>query len=530
MVAKTSPVCYYVVTDYQRKAKDFMVGKRMDFGELLDMVDFEYTVNADGSINLIDKQDAYLGDKPYDNLSVKEAVGRLDSEFRDYILSGCMKTLEASGCKDISGIGSIAELDSYYSSHPLPDGGRYEAQEAVAAIAHPELISVPETEPNSSGKRFCATGCSLGVSVMHGTLSSFPDEPGSNAVEADLVPAFLAALRHTCDYQKLLDDIPAGAFLMKKGGTLKTDRFAELVPDERSSFWTDGRASEFLNGELFDALGSYAPDGWYFGSIAGAGSDFGFWKDEDHSPDHDLSNEESSTKHEKALDSLLADRGFQWTIYDDGSGHFESPYSSYHASFDLTDIPASYSFSCDTSPCPLRGCIDLGGGFRDLQGTVETQTAFLVACEDIRSLIEKSSVVSAQLASPDTDGERLVVLSMRPSSSSSAADRLFKARGLSNGIAGIKASFSDTGILCGITFCIGDDRMQVPSERVFPAYTNDELRSACVGKMEDYLSSELSGRGVYEAFFKNAGAQCSKAPRSLDFRQPDGRTPEGICR
>ena len=32
---------------------------------------------------------------------------------------------------------------------------------------------------------------------------------------------------------------------------------------------------------LMDALNEYAPDGYYFGSIEGDGSDFGFWADEE---------------------------------------------------------------------------------------------------------------------------------------------------------------------------------------------------------------------------------------------------------
>lgn len=41
------------------------------------------------------------------------------------------------------------------------------------------------------------------------------------------------------------------------------------------------KASEFLNEVLFDALNDCAPDGYYFGSTEGDGSDFGFWRLED---------------------------------------------------------------------------------------------------------------------------------------------------------------------------------------------------------------------------------------------------------
>ena len=38
--------------------------------------------------------------------------------------------------------------------------------------------------------------------------------------------------------------------------------------------------SQFI-AELFDVIDSYSPDGYYFGSHIGDGSDFGFWKSED---------------------------------------------------------------------------------------------------------------------------------------------------------------------------------------------------------------------------------------------------------
>ena len=49
-------------------------------------------------------------------------------------------------------------------------------------------------------------------------------------------------------------------------------RLADIAPEDQEY------ASELVN-DLMDALNEYAPDGCYFGSIEGDGSDFGFWEE-----------------------------------------------------------------------------------------------------------------------------------------------------------------------------------------------------------------------------------------------------------
>lgn len=88
-------------------------------------------------------------------------------------------------------------------------------------------------------------------SISHGTMRP-----------QDLIPVFLDALAE-CDpeaAQELRDEIPPAAF-----------------ENDDNWFWDTDVCMFLLNEDLFDALNVVAPQGYYFGSHPGDGSDFGFW-------------------------------------------------------------------------------------------------------------------------------------------------------------------------------------------------------------------------------------------------------------
>jgi hypothetical protein len=95
----------------------------------------------------------------------------------------------------------------------------------------------------------------LNETVIHATLRT-----------QDLVPAFLDVISNTPEYAQIL---------VSNIDELKVISEPFTDDDER---WDSEYMDYFLNEVLFDALNLYAPDGFYFGSHIGDGSDFGFWE------------------------------------------------------------------------------------------------------------------------------------------------------------------------------------------------------------------------------------------------------------
>lgn len=91
----------------------------------------------------------------------------------------------------------------------------------------------------------------LNQSVIRATLRSF-----------DLYPTFLEVIKDTPEYTDITTNNPM---------------LTSALADEESVFWDSDECTYVMN-ELFDALDSYAPDGYYFGPHEGDGSDFGYWE------------------------------------------------------------------------------------------------------------------------------------------------------------------------------------------------------------------------------------------------------------
>ena len=92
--------------------------------------------------------------------------------------------------------------------------------------------------------------------VIHATLRS-----------QDLIPAFLDVLRiHNPEaYQQLM--IPGAGFAA----------LPSYAQEDEDSDWWYSEDADHLVELLFDSLNELAPEGHYFGSHPGDGSDFGFW-------------------------------------------------------------------------------------------------------------------------------------------------------------------------------------------------------------------------------------------------------------
>ena len=107
------------------------------------------------------------------------------------------------------------------------------------------------------------TGCTiyapLGLTLIHATMRN-----------CDLVPVFLRALRGTNEYKHFMLEC-------KRVKDLRV--VIDLNASDQDERWLSEAMANFVE-DLFDALNNYAPEGYYFGSHPGDGSDYGYWTDE----------------------------------------------------------------------------------------------------------------------------------------------------------------------------------------------------------------------------------------------------------
>jgi hypothetical protein len=86
--------------------------------------------------------------------------------------------------------------------------------------------------------------------VSHGTLRN-----------EDLLDSFASELEYWCS----------------DAGRAQRDKFMALVDAARQCADPDSEEAGYIVEELFDALNTFAPEGYYFGANEGDGSDFGYW-------------------------------------------------------------------------------------------------------------------------------------------------------------------------------------------------------------------------------------------------------------
>ena len=93
--------------------------------------------------------------------------------------------------------------------------------------------------------------------LIHGTLR-----------DEDLLQAFSDELARI-DTKRFDEVIKSDAHLFAESSNLTTEEIVEELGED---------VTDVIN-DLMDALNEYAPYGYYFGSIEGDGSDFGFWEE-----------------------------------------------------------------------------------------------------------------------------------------------------------------------------------------------------------------------------------------------------------
>lgn len=84
----------------------------------------------------------------------------------------------------------------------------------------------------------------------------------------DLIPVFIEAIRDTIEYAQLI---------IQPFGIIPGDAYE----NDDHEYWDSEECLYLLNETLFDILNDYAPEGYYFGSHPGDGSDYGFWEIEE---------------------------------------------------------------------------------------------------------------------------------------------------------------------------------------------------------------------------------------------------------
>lgn len=119
-------------------------------------------------------------------------------------------------------------------------------------------------------------------SVSHGTLRSI-----------DLIPEFLGVL------QQYAKD--------------RYDAYVKANPEVLDLDGMDDETLSYVVDELIDELNAVAPEGTYFGSHPGDGSDFGFWTMDESKKSEDASYRgEPLSKVKKAMDSAMKKAGFKF--------------------------------------------------------------------------------------------------------------------------------------------------------------------------------------------------------------------------